>query len=88
MRLVPLRATARLTALRTSMLLATRPAALILMLAILGEGGWNTCDKADNRGRNKKFAHQIRPHNRKRINPNRRHKFHLPSDTRCYGRSR
>jgi hypothetical protein len=51
----------RAAALGSAMLLAMRRAAFILMLAILGEGGRDSRDKADNRGRNQKFAHQIGP---------------------------
>lgn len=55
----------RAAALRP-MLLAMRRAGLIVMLAVLSERG-RTRDKADNRGRNQKFAHQIHPGNCQRI---------------------
>jgi hypothetical protein len=51
----------RAAALGTAVLLAMRRATFILMLAILCESGRDSHDKAENRGRNKKFAHQIRP---------------------------
>jgi hypothetical protein len=43
------------------LLAAARRAGLIVMLAILREGGRETGDKADDRGRNEKFTHQILP---------------------------